>query len=267
VTLLRSHSALSVPHSALSSPHSALRVHHSALSSPHSAFRTPRSSFFSVLLLLAVLFSLALATKRCPKCGKTYEDVENYCADCVGSDDKPVKLVPVERAKPQPEKPKPKSEPNPETVLPAQPKPSHVAPAGAVFLSTNARGYEEYLWLKDSSVMVKIPAGEFWMGSPQGEGGNDEHPQHKVSLGEYYIDKCEVTNKQFEKFVRATGYQTEAEKGGDGWVFDSDSSKWVNRKGVSWRDNYGYATENHPVVLVSWNDAKAYDDYRIYSAA
>ena len=53
--------------------------------------------------------------------------------------------------------------------------------------------------------MVLIPAGEFLMGSPADEGGSEEHPQHKVYLDAFYIDKCEVTNAQFEKFVDATG--------------------------------------------------------------
>ncbi|MBM3242981.1 hypothetical protein FJZ31_42520, partial [Candidatus Poribacteria bacterium] len=40
--------------------------------------------------------------------------------------------------------------------------------------------------LKD---MVFIPAGEFLMGSPDGEGAFDEHPQHVVYLDDFYIDK------------------------------------------------------------------------------
>ena len=55
--------------------------------------------------------------------------------------------------------------------------------------------------LKD---MVLIPAGEFMMGSPEGEGAFDEHPQHTVYLDAYYIDKYEVTNAQFREFVEAT---------------------------------------------------------------
>jgi formylglycine-generating enzyme required for sulfatase activity len=128
-------------------------------------------------------------------------------------------------------------------------------------LGRNAQGYEEILWLKDSSVMIRIPAGEFWMGSPKGEGDSDEHPQHKVNLSEYYMDKCEVTNEQFERFVRAQGYVTDAERLGSGYVYDEDSSKWIDKKGVSWRTYYSYATRNHPVVLVSWNDARAYCDW------
>ncbi len=204
------------------------------------SFRAPRSAFIVFLLLL--LAAGALALKRCPSCGKTYEDTENYCADCVAPGGGPVKLKP----KPQPVVPDSGVRP---------------APGGMRSLGKNAQGYGEFLWLKDSSVMVKVPSGEFWMGSRADEGETDERPQHKVTLGEYYIDKHEVTNRQFERFVRATGYRTDAEKEGSGGVYDTDSSKWVAKSGVSWRTYYGYGTENHPVVLVSWNDAKAYCDW------
>ena len=74
--------------------------------------------------------------------------------------------------------------------------------------------------------MVFIPAGEFTMGSTVEDiqwivnnlGGireryEDELPQHKVYLDAFYIDKYEVSNKQFEEFVNATNYVTETEKG------------------------------------------------------
>jgi len=83
----------------------------------------------------------------------------------------------------------------------------------------------------DLENMALIPAGEFLMGSKDGEGAFDEHPQHtvyldarnEVGLGsttssygrgfiQYYIDKYEVTNAQFKEFVEATGYVTDAEK-------------------------------------------------------
>jgi len=62
-------------------------------------------------------------------------------------------------------------------------------------------GEKEITWKKDNSQMVLIPAGEFLMGSPESEGDNDEHPQHKVYLDSYYIDKYEVTNEQYAKFL------------------------------------------------------------------
>jgi formylglycine-generating enzyme required for sulfatase activity len=112
--------------------------------------------------------------------------------------------------------------------------------------------------------MVLIPAGEFLIGSPNYEGRADEHPQYKVFLDAYYIDKYEVTNEQFKKFVDATGYVTEAEKGGGGYVWNGKS--WPQNKNASWKDPLGNGQSiaskiNYPVVQVSWNDAAAYANY------
>jgi formylglycine-generating enzyme required for sulfatase activity len=109
-------------------------------------------------------------------------------------------------------------------------------PAGMRFLHRNQFGYIEVLNEKDNSEMVLIPAGEFLMGSPLGEGDDDEHPQHKVYLDAFFIDKYEVTNAQYEKFIKETKYKTNG----------------------LWRNYYSYGKENHPVVNVSWNDAVAY---------
>ncbi len=53
--------------------------------------------------------------------------------------------------------------------------------------------------------MALIPAGEFLMGSDSGE--DNERPTHKAYLDAFYIDKYEVTNAQYKKFVQATGYK------------------------------------------------------------
>lgn len=94
----------------------------------------------------------------------------------------------------------------------------------------------------------------------------DEHPRHAVTLSKpYYMANTEVTVGQFRRFVQATGYQTDAEKGGQdfengrkgGYTVQSDGS-WGWREDASWK-NPGFAqTDDHPVVLVSWNDAQAY---------
>jgi len=129
--------------------------------------------------------------------------------------------------------------------------------------------------LKD---MVLIPAGEFLMGSSEGEGAFDEHPQHKVYLDAYYIDKYEVTNAQFKEFVDATGYVTDAERKGYGEVWNPKEWEpgWqmlifsgVNwRQPNKWREPHPDAWEipitdkmNHPVVQISWNDAQAYANW------
>jgi formylglycine-generating enzyme required for sulfatase activity len=58
--------------------------------------------------------------------------------------------------------------------------------------------------------MVWIPPGEFEMGSD--EGFPDEQPIHRVILSGFWLDETEVTNRQFQEFVAATGYQTVAER-------------------------------------------------------
>ena len=91
-----------------------------------------------------------------------------------------------------------------------------------------------------TDVMVEIPAGAFVMGSDAGD--PEDAPAHPVDLQAFEIDQFEVTNADFDVFVRATGYVTDAER--------------TEKKG--WRDSFGEGQENHPVVRVTWNDAVAY---------
>jgi len=58
---------------------------------------------------------------------------------------------------------------------------------------------------KDGAPMVLIPAGEFQMGSDDGE--DDEKPVHTVYLDAFYMDIYEVTNAQFEKFLESKGFE------------------------------------------------------------
>ncbi len=131
--------------------------------------------------------------------------------------------------------------------------------AGLIFIGKNRYGYEEYRNDKDGSVLIKIPAGEFKMGTSADEGEIDEHPQHKVYLDEYYIAKYEVTNEQFERFINSTGYRTDAEKKGVGLMIED--GKWIEKPNVNWRYFYSAGREKHPVISVSWNDVKAYCDW------
>ena len=105
------------------------------------------------------------------------------------------------------------------------------------------------------SDMIMIPEGTFLMGSGDeeimkvvrelggGELGPDvqwfaaERPQHEVNVKSFYMDKYEVTNKQYKEFVDATGR--------------AEPRHWEN--GV-YPAGYG----DHPVVYVSWFDAEAY---------
>jgi sulfatase modifying factor 1 len=57
--------------------------------------------------------------------------------------------------------------------------------------------------------MVWVPGGEFWMGY---EGADDSAPIHKVYVDGFWMDKTEVTNEQWAKFVAETKYVTVAER-------------------------------------------------------
>jgi formylglycine-generating enzyme required for sulfatase activity len=88
-------------------------------------------------------------------------------------------------------------------------------------------------------------------------------PVHVEEVGEVLVCGRLVSRAQFMRFVSATGYRTEAESDGWGWV--SIEGRWRKRDGVSWRRPFGgpaderYASHpDVPVMQVSWNDADAY---------
>jgi len=148
--------------------------------------------------------------------------------------------------------PTPPKSPSP-SVVPATPAPQAI---------------ELRVWEADGAEMVFVPAGEFVMGSE--ELGDDERPVHRVYLDGFWIDRYEVTNERFARFVDATGYQTEAEQRGWGWVSPplpsdiGEEQRGVEEiEGADWRHPRGPDSDiegkpDHPVVLVSWNDAHAY---------
>ena len=57
-----------------------------------------------------------------------------------------------------------------------------------------------------------IPAGEFTMGTDSSNSQVNERPAHRVRLEGFWIDETPVTNAQFARFVKATGYETTAER-------------------------------------------------------
>ena len=76
---------------------------------------------------------------------------------------------------------------------------------GLVPLGANPQSHEEYWRPKDGASVVKIPAGDFLMGSPANEGEPAEHPQRKISASAFLIDKTEVSWGQYRKFATASG--------------------------------------------------------------
>ena len=70
-----------------------------------------------------------------------------------------------------------------------------------------AEDYPKEITARDGAPMVLVPAGEFWMGLPEGEGLDDEQPRHRVYLDAFYIDKFEVTTERYAKFLAASGWE------------------------------------------------------------
>jgi len=96
--------------------------------------------------------------------------------------------------------------------------------------------------------MILIPEGPFQMGTDnKTEEKTDEMPLHSVYLNAYYIDKFEVTNRQYQKFISETGHPAPCIK----------NKKWA--ADFNWDNNtYPANTADLPVVLISWNDAYEY---------
>ncbi len=104
---------------------------------------------------------------------------------------------------------------------------------------------------------VYIPAGSFMMGSPNNEANRDNNEtQHRVTLDAFEMMTTEVTVTQFQSFVDATGYRTEAEIGEGAYVYEN--GRWTTKSDANWRNPYLSQSSTHPVVCVSHNDAIAF---------
>ncbi len=134
--------------------------------------------------------------------------------------------------------------------------------------------------------MVWIPGGQFWMGNDDPT-TPDAQPVHFVEVDPFWMDRTEVTNAQFAKFVEDTGYVTVAERAPKpedypgappellvpgSLVFtppnhavplENHLSWWRYVPGADWRHPEGPESDikerdDHPVVHVCWDDAVAY---------
>lgn len=135
------------------------------------------------------------------------------------------------------------------------------------------------------SDLVRIPAGEFLMGSHNYY--PEEAPPHRVEVAAFHLDRHPVTNRQFAEFVQETGYVTVAEQALDEGEYPHLSAElraagslvfaetagpvdlrnwrlwWKWRAGADWRHPFGAGSgldgrDSHPVVQVCFADASAY---------
>jgi formylglycine-generating enzyme required for sulfatase activity len=139
--------------------------------------------------------------------------------------------------------------------------------------------------------MVRIPAGEFTMGTDAADEKHaEESPGHTVALKAFWMDATEVTNAQFQAFTDATGYLTDAEKDLDARDFPNAPPEflkggsllfkkvsgvnpfqcgagnlpwWKFTAGANWRHPEGPGSDikqrmNHPVLCLTYKDAQAF---------
>ncbi len=114
--------------------------------------------------------------------------------------------------------------------------------------------------------LVVVPTGSFMMGAPADEKGAraDEEPQRLVKIDTgFALGRDDVSVGEFRVFIDDSGYTTDAEKAGASSVYDEDSGRIIDRRGITWRDDYlGHAAaDDLPVIHVSWNDAIAYTQW------
>lgn len=138
------------------------------------------------------------------------------------------------------------------------------------YLDVTKRFYNRHIW---------IPGNDYIIGSKNP--GRNEQSEARVSLRPFYLGEYPVTNAIFKVFVEKTGHQTSAEKAGYGEVYEGGTKRIVDKdtgrksyvmtkgtvcktvEGACWRHPYGPGSstdgkENHPVVQISIDDARAF---------
>jgi formylglycine-generating enzyme required for sulfatase activity/serine/threonine protein kinase len=171
----------------------------------------------------------------------------------------PSRAVAVAKTEKPPVAP-PEPTPQPEEARPAPPEPVAAVNKTSKPSEPKAQGFAESIGI----TIVPIPEGEFWMGSPDSDkdAKDDEKPRHKVRIRKLQgLSAHEVTVGQFRKFVEDTGYKTEGERDGTGGYGIDAKGAFKKDPRLTWRDPGFPQSDDHPVVLVSWNDAKAFCDW------
>ena len=135
---------------------------------------------------------------------------------------------------------------------------------------------------------IEIPSGSYHIGDNRFY--PEEGPTRIVEIEAFNIDVTEVTNRQFNEFVIATGYVTRAERGLPESKFEQIPQKlrspgsvvftpplekadvnigswWRFIEGASWKQPQGPGSsntglENHPVVHITFEDAAAYAEWK-----
>jgi serine/threonine protein kinase/formylglycine-generating enzyme required for sulfatase activity len=168
------------------------------------------------------------------------------------------------------------------------PPPLAIAPFDAATAKKHQRAWADHLGVQvemTNSIGMKfvlIPPGEFEMGSSPAELSRvvgkaraeatelpaiesnvqrllAEGPQHAVRITRaFYLAIHEVTIGNFQRFVRDTGYMTDAERYGRGSGYDAITKDYRFQPTYCWKSTGFPQTDEHPVVNVTWNDATGF---------
>ncbi len=118
----------------------------------------------------------------------------------------------------------------------------------------------------NAPALIVIPTGSFLMGSAESEELRrpSEEPQRevKISVG-FALGREEISVGEFREFIKQGSYITDAQKLGTSSVYDENSGRMNNQRGVTWQDDYKgeHAADDLPVIHISWNDANAYIEW------
>lgn len=112
----------------------------------------------------------------------------------------------------------------------------------------------------DEMVLHYVPAGPFYMGSPEGVGEENEHPLHVLSLDAFWIDETEVTNAQYRMCVEAGVCEIPSVEGYD----PLERGNWPVE--VTWRAAQAYCTwaGGRLPTEAEWEKAARGTDARTY---
>jgi formylglycine-generating enzyme len=122
------------------------------------------------------------------------------------------------------------------------------------------KGVQSRIHYKEEKGMIYIDGGKLVADDPQ-----TKQSKH-FTVKSFLIDKNLVTVADFDAFVKATGFKTEAEQFGNAGVFDKKINGWQLIDGANYHYPLGKdnkpARADHPVTQVSWNDAQAYAKWK-----
>ena len=105
--------------------------------------------------------------------------------------------------------------------------------------------------------MVIVPSGDFTIGSPTDEPGRgtDEGPQRRMSIERpFAVSRFEITRGEYKVFLRETGHAVR----GNCVTDRAKPGTWAPEPNTTLFDPGFEQADDHPVVCVSWDDAKAY---------